>query len=421
MNHAYLKRFGDDRYQHFSYGDPIQEQHYFKKRGAGTHLSTLKDKWQNGEAKPIERLCFWVFHMVETIHRIDFNSKYYFHTFTPKARNLPSIKIGIIFEGQLYYFHPLTNEVHVRPNTSIQLPSSKAHVLLFSDDSTTQYYYGEFHKMLSALNAGHALFNVEYALWKSDTPYRYQEYVALAKNEEHQFNATHLSIVAAIEVDLMDASPSMSSKSLNESLFIIKKMNQMPLQNLSKVFMGINEQHFQSRSAVQSQGGDLVFNKQLPKQAFEQLIRQLQQILPETCIGLKLFINDVECMKKGYYALTKNAIELIKETQSETEHNRILKEYIQFTNLQGFNIWVFHILENPEQLTNLNESFHVMGMIGQLVSVSVAGEGFAARCMKNYDDDYLKAQMGLSQKALITYSTVIFPNRNFSQAIHITD
>ena len=101
---GFLSKFSDDRYEYFSYGEWISPHRYFYRRKEQRYFENLERKIELKEADAFEKLLYWVFNMVEVIHRVDFASKYYFHTLTPKARNHPSIRVAVVHHNTMYSF-----------------------------------------------------------------------------------------------------------------------------------------------------------------------------------------------------------------------------------------------------------------------------------------------------------------------------
>ena len=136
-------------------------------------------------------------------------------------------------------------------------------------------------------------------------------------------------------------------------------------------------------------------------------------------IKLYLVLNDVENWKPGYYMLHENRLTYLSETQTSHEHIYIMKEYQTYTNLQGFNLWTFLTIEDSDTVHNHTPQFIQMGMIMQFISVFMATEGYAVRCLKNYDDPYIKARTFMGDNEVIGYSSVIIPNHNQSIAVQV--
>jgi hypothetical protein len=163
MNSEYLRKFADNRFDNFQFGKEVERRKYFRNGKVTMNLVDLERKIISGKGTSFEKFLFSTFDMLEAIHRVDFNSKYYFHTFIPRARNIASLKALVLYQGGIYSFHPLTNDIYRTENTVFLETSHNPQLLIVSDNRVTQYYYGEFNKMLSKLNLGHALFNVEYS------------------------------------------------------------------------------------------------------------------------------------------------------------------------------------------------------------------------------------------------------------------
>ena len=87
-------------------------------------------------------------------------------------------------------------------NNLVKVNPGETYILLFSDDSKTQFLYGEFHKMLSALSVGHAMFNIEYAMQQIDVSYDYCSELLMTTEMKEYFRGNYITIPIAMKVNL---------------------------------------------------------------------------------------------------------------------------------------------------------------------------------------------------------------------------
>src|SRR5699024_6682478 len=84
----------------------------------------------------------------------------------------------------LYSLNPLLDKIVISKNNLIGgVNSDKVYFFLIADDRKLQRDYGEFYKMLSLLNIGHALLNVEVALTSEGVNYQSYDKAYLLVNE----------------------------------------------------------------------------------------------------------------------------------------------------------------------------------------------------------------------------------------------
>lgn len=417
MDQEFLSKFADHRYKHFSYGKLLSPHRYFYRRKEQKYFEDLERKIELKEADTFDQLLYWIFNMVEVIHRVDFASKYYFHTLTPKARNHPSIRVAVIHHNTMYSFCPLTNKIIINKNDLMKGNPSETYILLFSDDSKTQFLYGEFHMMLSALNVGHAMFNIEYAMQQIDVSYEYFSELLMTAEMTDFFRSNYITVPIVMKVNLngysVTETVSHNQRYVNQSVFPHK------LTNIGKIMKLFTISDFRARSSNQVKSGDVIFNKSLSEGQFTSLIYYLKECINNTSLELYFYINDVENLKKGYYCLNKKGINFIEPGSCCLEYRNILKEYHEYINFTGINFWCFMNITDYRDIKNIKFDFHTMGMIAQFLSTYMAKIGYASRCLKNYNDQYIKLKVGLGSNDLIGYSVVAFPNRGEVGSLYI--
>jgi hypothetical protein len=347
--------------------------------------------------------------MVEVIHRVDFASKYYFHTLTPKARNHPSIRVAVIHHNTMYSFCPLTNEIIMNKNNLVKVNPGETYILLFSDDSKTQFLYGEFHKMLSALSVGHAMFNIEYAMQQIDVSYDYCSELLMTTEMIEFFRGNYITIPIAMKVNLN--SYNVAEPISHNQNYINHSFSSHNLTNLGEMMNLFTISDFRARSSNQVRSGDVIFNRSLSEEPFTGLIYYLKECINNTSIELYFFINDVKNFKRGYYRLNRKGLIFVSETNCYLEYKDILKEYHEYINFTGINFWCFMNVPDYKEIKDIQTVFHTMGMLAQFLSTYMAKVGYSSRCLKNYNDRYIKLKVGLGSNDLIGYSVVAFQNR----------
>lgn len=416
----YLEKFGDHRYEHFSYGRVIEDIDFFSEKDEYFFLDDLEVKNKSNNLKELEKLLYWIFTMTEEIKRIDFDSKYIFHSLTPKARNINSIKIGIVYGEHIYKYNPLNNMIYKKRNDLILAEKNKAYIIVFSWDSKTQLFYGEFHKMLSLLNLGHATLNIKYALEQTNLNYRELKQVTL--NEDLYIslfnNFTYINKV--IEVDISDEATlinDISDNLVNKN--IVHKLIYNNNMYLNKFFNDFNKEQFILRSSSQKRVGDKSFKETITFNSFKSLLNKLILISDQTEIEFFFYIDNVEGYDRGYYKLKRGVLNNISPADSILEHELILKDYSDFTNINYPNFWFFMVVPEYRDKDTYNELFVDMGVLAQFLSICVANLSLAARPMKNYNDVHLKNKFKLSKSDLIGYSLLVFPLLSEAQSYKI--
>ena len=274
MNREYLRKFTDSRFDNFQFGEKVERHPYFYDGEVTMNLVDLERNILLGKGTAFEKLLFHAFDMVEAIHRVDFNSKYSFHTFTPKARNIVSLKVLVVYEGKIYSFHPLTNDIYSTVNTFFHETSHNPTLLIVSDNRMTQYYYGEFNQMLSKLNVGHALFNVEYILNHIQALRDYKEEVYVESGSGNFTDNPNVSITVAVEIQLNGTKMSQQLNAFSNHNFVKKKVEVAPIPQLPSVLKGLEKDSFRRRSSDQRKDGDVIFIPAVTRKSFSASFRK---------------------------------------------------------------------------------------------------------------------------------------------------
>ncbi|WP_096437926.1 hypothetical protein [Alteribacter populi] len=390
IDKQYLDRFGERRFEEFQYGQELSSYKLPMTPIAYIDMDFLKQHEQLAEW---DSFLFQIFSSVERIYRVDFNSKYYFHSVSPTAKNIPSVKLIMSYQGHLYMLNPLLDKIEVSKNTFISgLEENKMYLILLSDGRKLQIDYGEFYKMLSMLNIGHALMNVESILTNQGVRYKHVNGECSLKLEE----VDYMSIPIVLEVR--------------------KEEGQLSDIHTAPALIADPFEQFQLRVSNQSLSGDVLFNRTLEKEKMDELIFQLNGLVRKTKVEVSLFINDVYGYKSGYYRYDNG--KLIKKTGNcnKMEPNKILEEYKAYTNITGLNMWFFFHFNKKENVKSFSQFFVDMGYIGQYISLYAGKWGIASRGMKNYNDEYLKEYLDLKKEDLIGYSLMVFPRSGSSHS-----
>lgn len=411
----YLEKYGDERYKHFSYGKGIKEAEFLFNGECFAYLYEIEKKIHSNTLKPEEKLLYWVFSMVEEIKRVDFDSKYIFHNLVPKARNINSIKIGVVIGSFIYTFSPLSSKIYKSENNIFKSEKLKAHIIVFSHDAKTQLFYGEFHKMLSLLNLGHAILNIEYALMKIGFQYKHSEDVILSKDSYDKMLKGYININKVIEVNLPSCNFS-GGKSMKvcENMHS-KKLIKTDINYLTKTLESFTKDNFILRNSYQKKIGDRVGAKKLSNKAMNELLDIINEVSKKADIQLYFFINDVEGYERGYYRFEYKNLKKISATDNILEHENLIYEYKDYTNFNNINFWVFFNINNYRDRKDNKLDFVYMGIIAQLISVYVAKFKCGARGIKNYNDIHIKKNFNLSENDLVGYSVSVFPITSKSQ------
>ncbi|RLL42885.1 hypothetical protein D8M04_15160 [Oceanobacillus piezotolerans] len=385
---SYLEKFGEKRFDMFYYGEEIKQGPCTQAPVAYIDMDFLKN---HDHLPEWESFLYKVFSSVERIYRIDFHSKYYFHSASPTARNISSVKLILAYQKHLYRLNPISDQIEVRKNDFlIGLDGNTMHLLLVADDRRLQRDYGDFHKILSMLNIGHALMNVELALGSEGVYYQEVDTASITQQRRTPF----LSVVKVLEIQ---SDEKKTSKHNLEDLF----------------------EWTQKRSSNQSLSGDVFVNEIFRKGDMLELLTQLDKLLKKMEIGISIYINHVEGFDNGYYRFYNGELIKVSDAENQLEANRILAEYQSYTNVTGLNLWLFFHFHPKFHEYSYDSSFINMGYIAQYLSLLATKWGKASRGMKNYKDVYIKKKLDLPETEFIGYSLMIFPKTNSTSSSYI--
>ncbi|SIT87210.1 nitroreductase family protein [Edaphobacillus lindanitolerans] len=388
MDAAYLEAFTDSRHLHFAHGRPPGKPDPF-----GQLISPASFDPADREA---ERLLLPVYRLTERIVRVDLASKYAFHPAAPGARNLKTARIISQRGNRLYAFNPLADRL-IDIGRAASADSGDLLFALLTDDRRLQWYYGEFHRMLSALNAGHVLFNLEFALRHSGRPYGFAGGRSPIPEMLRTDPAVRLRAVIRAGAEPHPAG----------------------LPDPDPLFEGLVPEYFYRRSADQRIDGDVFFHRTLGRQPFIRLLDRTAAAAEEAGIRLYAAVNDVEDTAPGYYRVHCGGLEWTGAFGNGPEDLRLLRDYREYSNFHGFNFWLFMIFDKEISEEDAEERFIDMGRLMQFVSVSMAAQGRGVRGLKNYDDAYFRRKTGLPGEMAIGYSGIVFPNRNQAASIRV--
>lgn len=388
MDAAYLDAFTDRRFEHFARGDQSPD---LDRIGAA-----VRSGWPSQAAPKTERMMRLIYDYTEKVRRVDLASRYPFHPLVPGARNMKTVKILIMTEGRVHAYDPFRDRVmDIGP-----AEDTGDRAVLMTDDRKLQLYYGEFSRMLSALNAGHALFNLEFALQQAGCGYRYAP--AGSSVETDHVTGIHIRPRAVLRIGPGEAGAN-------------RELGTVPDAMLSS----LTERHFTDRTADQRGEGDVFFHRTLDRQPLNDLMEKAGPVLEEAGIKLLVAVNDVRGLAPGYYRLEEGRLIHICPFEGEREDQRLLSEYHEFSNFLGFQFWVFMAFSKSDIMADATPLFMKMGRLMQFVSVSMAGENCAVRCLKNVDDAYVRRKTGLPDDMAIGYSAIVFPARNQAVSIRV--
>lgn len=388
MDAAYLESFTDRRAESFSRG------------GLSPDPDLLGEAVRSGApsraAPQADRLMRSVYGYTEKVRRVDLASRYPFHPLVPGARNIRTAKILMMTGGRVHVYDPFRDRVV--DIGSADVDGDRA--VLMTDDRRLQLYYGEFSRMLSALNAGHALFNLEFALWQAGCGYRYVPSAGVSAAE--RLSGVHVRPRAMLRIGLGESSSGGEFEPLPVTLF-----------------SSLTETHFTNRTADQRGEGDVFFHRTLARRPLDRLMELAGPVLEKAGIKLWAAVNDVRGFGQGYYRLEEGRLIYISPFEGELEDQRLLSEYHEFSNFLGFQFWVFMTFSKERAGSDAAPLFMEMGRLMQLFSVFMAGENCAVRCLKNVNDPYVRSKIGLPDDMAIGYSAIVFPNRNQAVSIRI--
>ncbi|QAS52234.1 hypothetical protein [Halobacillus litoralis] len=380
LDEHYLNTYGEQRFETFSFGLPVEEKPIMERPVAYIDMDFLK---RHNSLNEWDSFLYKVFSSVERVYRIDFHSKYFFHTTSPTAKNFLSIHLVLAHKGYLYKLNPMTDKIEVSENTWIKgVEPEGMYLALVSDDRKLQLDYGGFYKMLSRLNVGHAKMNVEAVLESESIPYHEMREGDLYMDEHIDF----------VEVGLCFR------------ISLARQNNMKPI----KRFLLDPVHGFQQRTSSQTHSGDAFPPFPLDSFHMKCLVDEVNGLEQKHNIKVACFINDAEEYERGYYHWANGEFIKVDQTCQPLEYQNILKEYHAFTNLTSMNIWLFFYFDR--NMGSFNRTFMDIGYAGQYISLLVSSWGRTARGMKNYDDLHLKKCLGLTTDDFIGYSVMIAPH-----------
>ncbi|MFC7366448.1 MULTISPECIES: hypothetical protein [Bhargavaea] len=390
MDAAYLEAFTDRRFEHFSRGGPSPDPDL---------IGNAVRSGIPSRAEPhAERLMRSVYEYTEKIRRVDLASRYPLHPLVPGARNMKTAKILVMTGGRTHAYDPFRDRVmDIGPAVN-----EEGRIVLMTDDRRLQLYYGKFSRMLSALNAGHALFNLEFALRQAGCGYRYAP--AWSSAETHHLSGVHIRPRAVLRIDP------------------VEDMDRGRLTAVPDAWLSsVSGWHFAKRTADQRGEGDVFFHRTLAQDPLSRWVELAGPVLEKAGIRLLVAVNDVAGLEQGYYRLEGSRLVWAGPFQGEREDQRLLTEYHEFSNFHGFNFWVFMAFSKKRAGEDSEPLFMEMGRLMQFISVFMAGENCAVRCLKNYDDAYVRSKTGLPDDMAIGYSAIVFPDRNQAMSVRIPE
>ncbi|GAA0696291.1 hypothetical protein GCM10008904_00150 [Paraclostridium ghonii] len=388
IDKSYINKFGSLRYDNFSHGEKVDTTPLFKDYVDIIDMQFLESLVKSKAFSPfLYDLCYYI----EMIHRIDFNSKYYFHSLSPKARNLNTIKVILIYNNFFYAYNAIKDQVEIyKQDRFIGVDPEKTYILLLNDNRKLQEVYGQFYKMLSRLNTGHALYNLEHVLKKNKI-----NYVEIKdKNIEILPNTSFIDIPYVVELPQLklDIENSMNSEEDSKKDLFLK------------------------RSSSQNIISDSIVISLLSKEKSNDLIKEIIKINNRESIEIILYLDNLEGIESGYYKIANSCIEKVNFSE-KTDYTKLLKEYQEFTNLTGLNFWLFFYNSEENINEKYDEWFIRLGYISQEISILATKYNLGSRGMKNYNDLYIKEKFELNENSLIGYSLVLFPYSNTGHSV----
>ncbi|AOA00666.1 hypothetical protein CKN82_05870 [Carnobacterium divergens] len=385
INQEYLKKFGEKRYFQQLSASEVSEEALF-----GTPIDIIEMKFlkELGSLNSWSSILYDLYYYSEMIQRIDFFSKYYFHSFSPKARNIASVKVVFIHGEHLFLYHPLTDRVYIyQQNYFVGLDAERDYILVINDNRKLQKFYGDFASMLSMLNTGHSLYNLDYVL---------ERYKIRSENIASHVFFKQPNLYVTIPVALKIA----ENQEYHLSQEDIKEEEQT--------------KYFKLRTSEQNIRGDAVIGKVLSDQIHQEIFNAFQLAATEYPeIKLWCFVDHIADVRSGFYRGGVHSDFLCPKTKQV--YKQLLQEYQDFTNLEGMNYWLFFTFEKNE--TNYDEIFIRIGHFAQRISVIAAQYGLAARGMKNYNDDTVKEKFSIGSNELVGYSVNLFSYQNTGHSL----
>ncbi|MFJ8514971.1 hypothetical protein [Lysinibacillus xylanilyticus] len=384
IDQHYLERFGEDRYKQTLSATQIDEDLLFK-----NHIDVIDMKFLKalGKSDGWSSIIYDLYYYLEMIQRIDFFSKYYFHSFSPKARNIDSLKLVVVYKTHMFVYKALTDKIYVYNQEHFKgLNSERVYLVIVNDNRQLQKIYGDFSLMLGLLNTGHYLYNLDFVLNGHQIRHRKLTTVSLEKPREF------VTIPLVLEI-AMDQEYHLSTEDIKEQP---------------------ETEFFRRRVSEQNIRGDAVVRKMMSPDTHHQLLKECQaavQDYPE--IGLWSFIDNIFEFRSGFYQIGEKS-EFI-QPKDEFMYKKMLHEYQDFTNLEGMNYWFFFTFEKTGQ--DYDEIFLKIGHFAQRLSIIAAKYGLAARGVKNYNDTTIKEKFNLEENKQIGYSLNLFKSWNTSHSI----
>ncbi|WP_217581449.1 hypothetical protein [Lysinibacillus sp. GbtcB16] len=386
IDQQYLDRFGEDRYKQSLSVAQVDEEPLFN-----NHLDVIDMKFlkELGKSDGWSSIIYDLYYYLEMIQRIDFFSKYYFHSFSPKARNIDSLKLVFVHKTHMFVYKALTDKVYVYHQEYFKgLNAERDYLVIVNDNRQLQKYYGEFSLMLSLLNTGHYLYNLDYVLNGHQIRHRKLTTASLGKPVEF----VTIPLVLEIALDQEYHLSTTDIKAQPETEF------------------------FRRRVSEQNIKGDAVVKKLMSANTHHRILQEFQAAVQDyPGIGLWTFIDNITDVKSGFYRI-RETCEFI-QPKGKLMYTKMLQEYQDFTNLEGMYYWLFFTFEKSGQ--DYDDIFLRMGHFAQHLSIIAAKYGLAARGIKNYNDKIIKEKFNLENNEQLGYSLNLFKSWNTSHSIFL--
>ncbi len=386
IDQQYLDRFGEDRYKQSLSVAQVDEEPLFN-----NHLDVIDMKFlkELGKSDGWSSIIYDLYYYLEMIQRIDFFSKYYFHSFSPKARNIDSLKLVFVHKTHMFVYKALTDKVYVYHQEYFKgLNAERDYLVIVNDNRQLQKYYGEFSLMLSLLNTGHYLYNLDYVLNGHQIRHRKLTTASLGKPVEF----VTIPLVLEIALDQEYHLSTTDIKAQPETEF------------------------FRRRVSEQNIKGDAVVKKLMSANTHHRILQEFQAAVQDyPGIGLWTFIDNITDVQSGFYRIGETC-EFI-QPKGKLMYTKMLQEYQDFTNLEGMYYWLFFTFEKSGQ--DYDDIFLRMGHFAQHLSIIAAKYGLAARGIKNYNDKIIKEKFNLENNEQLGYSLNLFKSWNTSHSIFL--
>ncbi|MFF3099360.1 hypothetical protein [Viridibacillus arvi] len=386
IDQHYLERFGENRYKQKLSAAQIDEDLLFK-----NHIDVIDMKFlkELGKSDGWSSIIYDLYYYLEMIQRIDFFSKYYFHSFSPKARNIDSLKLVFVHKTHMFVYNALTDKIYVYNQEYFKgLNAERDYLVIVNDNRQLQKIYGGFSSMLGLLNTGHYLYNLDFVLNGHQICHRRLTTVSLEIPREF------VTIPLVLEI-AMDQEYHLNTEDIKEQP---------------------ETEFFRRRVSEQNIRGDAVLRKIISADTNRQLLKECQAAVQDyPDIGLWSFIDNITDFRSGFYQIGEK-FEFI-QPKEEFMYKKMLHEYQDFTNLEGMNYWFFFTFEKTGQ--DYDEIFLKIGHFAQRLSIIAAKYGLAARGIKNYNDTIIKEKFNLEENKQIGYSLNLFKSWNTSHSIFL--